>query len=114
MTPDLTRCDSPAGSMMRFAWLVMMHLPPGPELDPHIAGNPPEEQVDDSPLAAIDLGSSGHLCLEQEGRVVDLARNQDGPGVRLLFRLDGDWSNRGDRAHEVLTRVGAGFQNHFL
>src|SRR6266571_4269527 len=36
-------------------------LPPGPELDPKIAGQPLRQDVDDSALSAIDLGFACHF-----------------------------------------------------
>ncbi len=54
-------------------------LPPGPELDSDIAGEPSRHEIEDPPLAAEDLGVPRHLGLEEPGSVVNLGADQDRP-----------------------------------
>jgi hypothetical protein len=56
---------------------LLCMLPPRPEFDPDVAGEPAGHEIDDPPTATQDLGVPRHLGLEEEGSVIDRGGHQD-------------------------------------
>ncbi len=52
-------------------------LPPRPELDSDVSGQPSRDEIENSPLATIDLSIPRHLGLEKKGGIVKLSDDQN-------------------------------------
>ena len=79
-----------------------------------VTHEPAGQEVDGPPLAAINLGTAGHLRLEQAFGIVDLGGNQD--RVTQDRVVDGrcDRGDRQDLAGELALRIRAGLEHDIL